>query len=124
MKTLKIISISSILFIFCLSTTAVFAQKYTKPSNVEFKIKINFDNAKSKALIEKELKKEPGISTVAVNLETKVATISFDGNKTNRSIITSAIEKIGFTTELSTGDKKAVKSCSPDIEKKKEEPKK
>ncbi len=124
MKTIKIIRFSLILFTLCFSTSAVLAQQYKKPAIVEFNIKVNFDNAKSKALIEKELKKEAGISTVSANLETKVVTINFDGKKTNRININSAIEKIGFTTELSSGDKKAVKSCSPGVEKNKEEPKK
>ena len=124
MKPLKILTISLVLVAICSLSASVFAQVKKNVSIVEFNVKVNFQDVKGKALIEKELKKEAGVSNVFVNLSTKLVTINFDGNTTNREKIISAIEKIGFTTNLSSKDKKTIKACPHDAEKKNTEPKK
>lgn len=123
MKTIKITTTVIIFFAICLLPTLVSAQHKKNLSIVEFNLKVNFKDSKGKALIEKELKKEAGVSKVFVNADTKLVTVNFDGNTTNREKINSAIEKIGFTTEFSIIDKKTNKSCVKDTEKKAEEPK-
>lgn len=124
MKTLKALTISLVLFTVCFLPSSVLAQTKRNASIVEFNIKVNFQDAKGKALIEKEIKKEAGVSNVFANLATKLVTINFDGNTTDREKINLAIEKIGFTTELSSKEKKTVKSYSKEIKKKNREPKK
>ncbi|MFZ4740010.1 MAG: cation transporter [Bacteroidales bacterium] len=119
MKTLKALTISLVLFTVCFLPSSVLAQTKRNASIVEFNIKVNFQDAKGKALIEKEIKKEAGVSNVFANLATKLVTINFDGNTTDREKINLAIEKIGFTTELSSKEKKTVKSNSKEIKKKK-----
>jgi len=124
MKTLKALIISLVLFTVCFLPSSVLAQTKRNASIVEFNIKVNFQDAKGKALIEKEIKKEAGVSNVFANLATKLVTINFDGNTTDREKINLAIEKIGFTTELSSKEKKTDKSYSKEIKKKNREPKK
>ena len=124
MKIFKILTTSFILLAFCLLTHSGFSQDKKDTKTVEVKIKVNFHCANGKALIEKELVKEVGISKVVADIETKFVTISFDGNKINREAINLAIEKIGYTTEFTPKDKKINKACSHDVEKKTEEPKK
>lgn len=84
MKPLKILTISLVLVAICSLSASVFAQVKKNVSIVEFNVKVNFQDVKGKALIEKELKKEAGVSNVFVNLSTKLVTINFDGNTTNR----------------------------------------
>jgi copper chaperone CopZ len=92
------------------------AQDTKKQKGSEVKIKVFFHCANGKALIEKELIKEPGISKVVADLETKVVTVSFDSKKTNKEKIVNAIEKIGYATEFTPKDKKINKACSHDGE--------
>ncbi|NVN95571.1 MAG: heavy-metal-associated domain-containing protein [Bacteroidetes bacterium] len=124
MKPIKILITCIVMLTISLPSYSTFAQAKKKASIVEFNVKVNFQDVKGKELIEKEIKKEAGVSSVFVNLSTKLVTINFDGNTTDREKIISAIEKIGFTTNLSSKDKKPIKACSQDAEKKSSESKK
>jgi copper chaperone CopZ len=111
MKTIKYFTV--IMAFFCFITTAnqANAQAKKEAKTSEFKIKVMFDCAKGKALIEKELIKESGIKKVLADVENKTVTINFDGKTTDRIKINAAIEKIGYQTELSSKDKKIESPC-------------
>ncbi|MEI8202050.1 MAG: cation transporter [Bacteroidota bacterium] len=66
----------------------------------EVKIKTFFDCAMGKATIEKELSKQPGVSKVIADLETKIVTVSFDSDKMSKERINAIIEKAGYKTEF------------------------
>ena len=78
----------------------------------EIKIKVTFHCANGKALIEKELVKEDGVSSVIADLETKVVTIQYDPAKQNKDKLVAAIEKIGYLTEYSKNDAPIKKACT------------
>jgi periplasmic mercuric ion binding protein len=80
----------------------------------EIKIKVTFHCANGKAMIEKELVKEDGVSSVIADLETKVVTIKYDPSKQNKEKLVAAIEKIGYETEYSKKDTNIKKSCTHD----------
>lgn len=98
------------------SVNYVYSQDKKKQKESEVKIKVFFHCANGKALIEKELIKEPGVTKVVADLTSKVVTVSFDGKKTDRKKINLAIEKIGYVTEFTPKDKKINKACSHDGE--------
>jgi periplasmic mercuric ion binding protein len=80
----------------------------------EIKIKVTFHCANGKAMIEKELIKEDGVSSVIADLETKIVTITYDPLKQNKEKLVAAIEKIGYETEYSKKDADIKKSCTHD----------
>ncbi len=90
-------------------TTNLNAQVSKEIKTSVYKIKVTFDNAKDKALIEKELLKEAGIIKVVADVSAKTVTIDFDGTKSDRIKISNAIETIGYQTELTPKDKKISK---------------
>lgn len=96
------------------SVSYVNAQNTKKQKESEVKIKVFFHCANGKALIEKELIKEQGVTKVNADLDSKVVTISFDSKKTNKEKINNAIEKIGYVTEFTPKDKKIKKACDHD----------
>jgi len=120
MKKRRIISLLALFIITLSSVNYANAQVEKKQKESEVKIKVFFHCANGKALIEKELIKEPGVSKVVADLENKVVSIKFDGKKTNREKINNAIEKIGYNTEFTPKDKKINKACSHDEEHKDE----
>lgn len=124
MKKIKFFTVSFIIFSFVFMTNVVYAQAKKEVATSDFKIKVMFDCSKGKALIEKELIKEPGVKKVVADVATKIVTVSFDGTKTNRIIINEAIEKIGYQTELTSKDKKINNNCSKTCESQKQESKK
>lgn len=108
----KLIPVLVALFVL-VGTSVSYAQSPAKATTLtEFKVKVTFHCANGKALIEKELIKTDGIKKVSADLETKVVTVSYDSNKTNREKIIEAIEKIGYYTEFTPKDKKIEKACS------------
>lgn len=78
----------------------------------EAKIKTEFHCPNGKAMIEKELVKEPGVKTVVADLDTKVVTVTYQSNVTNQDKIVAAIEKIGYRTEFTPENKDINKACS------------
>ncbi len=112
MKTLKILSFGILLFTLVFAVPNVNGQSKKEVKTSEFKIKVMFECAKGKAIIEKELVKEAGVTKVVADAETKIVTVNFDGSKTDRIKINTAIEKIGYQTELSAKDKKVLSPCS------------
>ena len=80
----------------------------------EIKIKASFHCPNGKALIEKELVKEDGVTYVLADVETGVVTIKYDPKKQNKDKLVAAIEKIGYTTEFSKKDAAIQKACSHD----------
>jgi len=88
---------------------SAFAQKEViKTQN----IKVGIDCPMGKATIEKELVKTPGVKTVLVSMDTKVATITYVDGKTDKDKLVSAIEKLGFTTEFSKSNATVKSGCS------------
>jgi len=115
MKTFKVILLSFILLSSCCLSSSGFAQNNKVVKTSEVSIKVNFNTAAGKTLLEKELKKEPGIYNVVANLKTRTVTVRFNGTQTNRDQINLAIEKIGYTTALTTDTKKTNKTCTQDV---------
>ncbi len=106
MKIFKFISLGIMLLSFMCVTTNLNAQARKEIKTSVYKIKVMFDNAKDKVLIEKELLKEAGIVKVVADVSSKTVTIDFDGTKSDRIKISKAIENIGYQTELTPKDKK------------------
>ena len=107
-------SFTKIIFIFIFimgMTTFSFAQ-VQKNNYSTFKLKVYFNDAKAKDLIEKELLKTDGVKTATVDVNTKIVTTTFDSYKTDRLKINSAIEKLGFQTDITLGEIRAKKVCS------------
>ncbi len=78
----------------------------------EFKLKIYFNDARSKDLLEKEVLKAEGVKSIKIDIKTKIAVITFDSNKTDRLKINNVIEKLGFETMITKNEKAAKKSCT------------
>ena len=78
----------------------------------EIKIKVTFHCANGKALLEKELIKEDGVSSATADVETKIVTIKYDTEKQNKEKLVAAIEKIGYVTEFSKEGAEINKACS------------
>ena len=105
MKKIKLFLLTMlVLFI-----TGTYAQTV---ANKEIKIKVTFHCANGKALLEKELVKEDGVSSAIADLETKVVTIQYDAEKQNQEKLVAAIEKIGYLTEFSKEGAVIKKACS------------
>ena len=93
---------------------SAFAQKEVIKTQ---KIKVAIDCPMGKAAIEKELVKSPGVKTVVVSMDTKIATITYVEGKTDKDKLVSAIEKIGYKTEFSKSTTPVKSGCSKSCEK-------
>ena len=113
MKKIKLILLSLMLFV----VTGTYAQTV---KTEEIKIKAGFHCPNGKALIEKELVKEDGVTYVLADVATGVVTIKYDPKKQNKDKLVAAIEKIGYTTEFSKKDAVIRKACSHEEPQKKE----
>lgn len=78
----------------------------------EIDIKVTFHCANGKALIEKEMMKVDGVSSVVADLETKIVTIVYDEKKQNKETLVAAIEKIGYITEFTKEGTDIKKACT------------
>ena len=78
----------------------------------EIKIKVTFHCANGKALLQKELIKEDGVSSADADVDTKIVTIKYDSEKQNKEKLVAAIEKIGYLTEFSKEGAEIKKACS------------
>jgi len=116
-KAITLIILPMILFIGCSYGSA------PASVNPELKVKVDFHCPGGKARIEDGLKKVDGVISVVADLETKIVTVVYDGDKLNKDKIVEAIEKIGHRTEFSKPETTVKSACShPQGEK--EEPKK
>jgi copper chaperone CopZ len=88
---------------------SAFAQKQVIKTE---KIKVGIDCPMGKAAIEKELVKTPGVKTVEVSMETKVATITYVEGKTTKDQLVASIEKLGYKTEFSKTTTPVQSGCS------------
>lgn len=95
MKTSKniLLVIASLLF-----TANLFAQ------NAEVKIKTSAVCEKCKKAIEHDLLFEKGVKKVSVDLDTKVATVVYNPEKTNEQKIKVAITQIGYDADSLAAD--------------------
>lgn len=62
-----------------------------------------------------EVKKTEGVKDVKADSKSKIVTVSFDANKTNKENISKAINTAGYDTELSKSEKKH--DCETDMQK-------
>jgi len=99
---------------FLLALTVFFITgSFAQVAKVEtVKIKTGFHCPNGKALIEKELKKLDGITTVTADVETKIVTIEYDAAKQNKEKLVTAIETIGYMTEFSKEGAVKKKACT------------
>ncbi len=68
-------------------------------------------------VIEKSLKRTPGVKDAVVNLTTEKATVTYDSDSCSESQIQSAVKKVGYETVIS---EEAVSDASEKLEKSKE----
>jgi copper chaperone CopZ len=111
----KQLSVFVTLALIMLFAGSAFAQK--KEVIKTEKIKVGIDCPMGKAAIEKELVKTPGVKTVDVSMDTKIATITYVEGKTNKDELVSSIEKIGYKTEFSKSSTPVKSGCSKSCEK-------
>ena len=92
----QILSVLILAILFCFAGSA-----YSQTDKVikEEKIVTGFHCVNGKALLEKELIKVEGVTSVVADVETKIVTIKYVDGKTNREKLVKAIENIGFATE-------------------------
>jgi len=105
MKEVRFIIVTILL----MTVSGIFAQT---AKSEEIKIKVTFHCANGKALLEKELMKETGVTSVVADLETKVVTIAYESGKQNKEKLVAAIEKIGYTTEFTKEGTEIKKACT------------
>lgn len=97
--------------LFCFAGSA-----YSQTDKVikEEKIKTGFHCPNGKALLEKELMKTEGVTSVIADVETKMVTIKYIDGQTNREKLVKAIETIGYATEDTKATTTIKKACSHD----------
>jgi copper chaperone CopZ len=110
----KQLSVFLTLALIMLFAGSAFAQKEVIKTE---KIKVGIDCPMGKAAIEKELVKSPGVKSVGVSMDTKIATITYVAGKTNKEQLVAAIEKIGYKTEFSKSTAPVKSGCSKSCEK-------
>ena len=95
-----------------LGTNQVLAQNNESSKKETLKVKVDFHCKNGKARIEEGLNKEKGVIKAIADLETKVVTIVYDSEKTNKEKLIAAIEKIGHKTEFTKDGTKIKSACS------------
>jgi periplasmic mercuric ion binding protein len=105
MKTMK--TNSSILLTFFLVFAFVTGISAQPTKDEVIKIKTSAMCGSCKDRIEKGLKSEKGVSSVNLDVETKICTVKFDGTKTNPDKIREKIAKIGYDADNVLADKSA-----------------
>ncbi|HOY31985.1 MAG TPA: heavy-metal-associated domain-containing protein [Bacteroidales bacterium] len=105
----QLLNVLILALLFCVAGSA-FGQK--KEVIKEEKIKTGFHCPNGKALLEKELKKVEGVTSVVADVETKIVTINYVDGKTNREKLVKAIEEIGYATEDTQAGTNIKKACS------------
>ena len=100
------ISTVALMTVAMLFSANLFAQKKAKKTEtVEIKSSVVCDMCEERVL--KELAFEKGVKDVKVNLETKVITVTYRTNKTDKETIKKAITKIGYDADDLLADDEA-----------------
>jgi copper chaperone CopZ len=107
----QILNILILAVLFCFAGSAYGQNDQTIK---EEKIKTGFHCPNGKALIENELIKAVGVTSVVADLETKIVTVKYVDGKTNREELVKAIEKIGYITEDTKSSTPIMKACTHD----------
>jgi copper chaperone CopZ len=97
MKTVQII-VTAVVFL--LATHAVSAQDKTgnnKNEQVVFSVNMHCHNCEQK--IKKNIPYEKGVKDLTTNLEKQLVTVKYQADKTDKTKLKKAIEKLGFTCE-------------------------
>lgn len=115
-KIAKLLFLSAILLTF--SIASVWAEKI-----VEAQIKTNPSCESCKMKIEKAVNKLDGVIKSNLDLESKILTVKYDGDKVNLDIIRAKIRKVGYEADLVDGNtkteaKKSNKCCDSKLDKK------
>jgi copper chaperone CopZ len=80
--------------------------------STEFKVKAEFHCNGGKTLIQNEVMKLEGVSTVVADLDTKIVTINYDAAKQTQATLVAAIEKTGHKTELTKEGTEIKSNCA------------
>ena len=88
------------LFLFGVSTISAqdvkkVAKKPTTEAQVVFSVSMDCHNCEQK--IKKNIAYEKGVKDLSTNLETKLVTIKYQSDKTDKAKLKKSIEKLGFT---------------------------
>lgn len=85
----------------CLAVPAFAAAPQTAVLNVQ-----NMTCSMCSITIHKALDKVPGVIETKVDYEHKTATVTYDSDKTNTSVLVKATTNAGFPSSVHVGDKK------------------
>ena len=96
----KVLYLSIVMFSSMISGTFAEDKKYT-----EIKIKTSAVCGMCKDRIEQGLAYEKGIKDVALDLDTKIATVKYNPSKTTQEEIRNAISKLGYDADSIPADK-------------------
>jgi copper chaperone CopZ len=100
------ISIFSIMTLALLFSTNLFAQKKAKKiETVEIKSSVVCGMCEERVI--KDLAFEKGVKDVKVNLETKMISVTYRSNKTDKETLKKAITKIGYDADDLLADDEA-----------------
>ena len=97
MKALKIVAVAITMTV-CAAFALNAQQQKSDSKNSEpvtFATSLHCESCKAK--IEKNLAWEKGVKDLAINVETKEVTVTYDPQKTNPEALRKAIEKLGYT---------------------------
>lgn len=97
LTTIGSIFVLALMFIVA-ANNALAAEKNTKM--VECKITVDVQSFYDKDMIENQLKKHDGVADAYVELEEKIAYVTYDKTKTNSEEICNVIKGIGFEAKL------------------------
>ena len=105
MKVVQVILVAA----FLLGAGAVSAQdakksvKSNKTEQIVFSVNMHCDGCEQK--IKKNIAYEKGVKNLTTNLEKQLVTIWYQPDKTDKTKLKKAIEKLGYTCTETTGDK-------------------
>jgi len=104
MKTNTVILIGMMLFAFITASAAAFSQD---KKNETIKIKTSAVCDQCKGRIEQGMAFEKGVKNVVLDVDTKIATITYNPSKTTPDDLRKAISKLGYDADKVAADKAA-----------------
>jgi len=104
MKTKNVILSGIMLFALMLLSSAAFSQD-KKAETIKIKTSAVCDQCKDR--IEKGMAFEKGVKTVALDVDTKIVTITYNPSKTTPDDLRKAISKLGYNADNVARDKAA-----------------
>jgi len=104
MKTNTLILISVMLIAFFMSTAVAFSQD-KKAETIKIKTSAVCDMCKDR--IEQGMAFEKGVKNVVLDVDTKIATITYNPSKTTPDDLRKAISKLGYDADNVVADKSA-----------------